>query len=244
MKRKPIFIIAISCLSILILSLSVYAGYVFTKSFGNQEVETGKISYNVATDYQMYYFSPENTTEKNASSDTVLLPENSISVDGVYGYNMASRVMTCYATKKLGFSDEEDYLYLNQIGFVFRYKANIDTSYRISVKSSWISHKVYLNGTTTENIITKDKMVSGLFTIDEDNYFIDNETEYIYAKSTVKGTDKYQTIDFKCSNDYFYNITSNASYREYIIVQIAFEVDIVQANRALSKWGLTKFPWN
>lgn len=224
MRRK--LIITFGLLGFIIIgAISVIAAFSFFSTIDGA-ASSGKISIT-SSNYLCY------TQEKNESGESQIVKnvlDNDISM------------VTCYATEKKGFVEENDeYFHLNQLGFEFSFKTDIDVRVRIHVRDAWISHKVYPNGSVVKNYISKDKLeATGVspFYISDGNWFYDETTGYAYLKSVVQAHSSEYTYSFQTNSDYFYTAKDTGGYRESVLVETSFIVDIVQANRAEQKWGV------
>lgn len=215
----PIFIF-------LIFSFTVFASYFFSKNVTNN-VEIGKI--DLISQSFLYY--------DGTASEPQILDINSTNDE----YGLSNRVINCYATEKLGYSDEKSYFELNNLGFQFTFSTNIDVYMRIHIEDAWISHKVYNNGSIVEQYITKGTTEQGQspFINELSDWKFDEDTGYLYYKTKVEDSNENQSFNFKVSDDYFYIPKKSTAFRESILVQVSFTVDIIQANRAEVKWGIS-----
>lgn len=65
-------------------------------------------------------------------------------------------VITCYATEKVGYADEDTtQFYLNQLGVRFTFNTEIPVYFRIHFEDAWKSKKTYTSGTSKEQYVTK-----------------------------------------------------------------------------------------
>ena len=61
----------------------------------------------------------------------------------------------------------------------------------------------------------------------------------VSATTNELGESETHTYTFDVNKDYFYtNTTISPAFRESVIVETNFYIDIVQANRAGKKWGI------
>lgn len=229
MKNKKLIFIFMAILLITVISTVIYAAYSFTKTPGDDDVELGKINLE---EKGFLYFDGTNSTsievDENGSN-------NLFSVD--------NNVITVYATEKLGYDDEiENTIYLNELGFQFSFTNKIDVYVRLHIQEAWISHKVYNNGTVVENNIRQDEKAKASNYISNDDWIYDETTGYFYLKTKAKATNEKTNFSFLMSDSadeaYFYEVVKNKNYRESVLVELSFTVDIVQANRAQAKWGV------
>ena len=159
-----------------------------------------------------------------------------------------------YATKKQGWSGETDDYQLNQLEIKFTYKTTMDVYVRVHIQDAWISTKTYTNGIVNTSYIEKDKIKDGSeesspFKPDSSDWIYDEMTNCIYYKqkvsltetngTTTKLAEKEVTQNFRLNSTYFYKTENSTSYREHVIVQVSYYVDIVQANRAEKKWQVS-----
>lgn len=219
MKRKTIVSLIFSLLAIALLSVSVYASYSFARNIIVNEIEVGKIQ----------LLSNNILIRDDQDPNKTYIPTTNKSV-------------SCYATEKGGYSDEvSEYPYLNQIGASFEFKNEVDVYVRIYFQQAWLSHKVYRNGISTNTYIpfNTDALESAFSSNTAWEY--NSHTGYLYLKTKVSGTNanvnSTNKYSFYFSDTYFYQTEENVSYREAIIVDFSYHVDIVQANRASTLWG-------
>lgn len=79
------------------------------------------------------------------------------------------------------------------------------------------------------------------FSVQNDNWYYDNTSGYIYYKAVSEGSDSTEekTLSFDIDENYTYILDETTiGYREAILVDVGFNIDIIQANRAKSKWGI------
>lgn len=157
----------------------------------------------------------------------------------------------CYATEKNGYLEErDDYFYLNQLGFELDVATSVDIYVRINIQDSWLLEKI-INGKITESYIQKNQLVTNPFvSSDTNDWYYDEDTNYIYYRYLIDSKEKIDAIDtagkhvhylcYKINPDYFYSNSDTMEEDEHqsVIVQIAFTVEIVQANRASALWGI------
>lgn len=218
MKKKIIIVIA---------SVFLFFGIIASAAFIFQRIVEGNANtgnINITSKYFVYDVEDENgnvTTQKDDASGTFI---------------------NCYATQKGGYSDETDDIYLNQLGFEFSFQTDIAVYVRVHFEDAWISKKTYTNGTTNTTYIEKDEIDGkSPFYVNDTNWIYDEETNCAYLKVMVDPNDDVEdntSYSFSLDEDYFYNLDKSSSYRESIIVQVSYYVDIVQANRAQQKWGV------
>lgn len=217
-------------------------------------VTTG--SYSSTTTYYKY-----NSTA-NLYTEATITSENFVTDGTLYTYNDAAtnyhtisansgESLNCYATVRSGNSDEyTNYPYLNRVGLKFKFKSSIDVYLRIEFKDAWKSHKTYVTTSTIdERYITKDKIEGDSpFSYSTDsNWIFDETNDCAYYKyvipatcDDISATDATTSSDyiFRVNPEYWYTTTANVSYREMIIIELTYNVSIVQANRAEKKWDV------
>ena len=230
-KRKLIILIgSLVLISSIVVALAAFVFHkVVTTTANTGTIEADEMYFNVyqideeANDYTL----TEDFEEKEAKGKSI----------------------TCYATKKQGWSAETEDCYLNQISLKFTYTTTIAVYVRVHIQDAWISTKTYTNGIVNKSYIEKDKIngKSPFEPQDKTNWVYDEATNCIYYKTmvtleeasgttTTKVSSKTVTQEFKLDSSYFYDATTSTSYREHVTVQVSYYVDIVQANRAEKKW--------
>lgn len=163
--------------------------------------------------------------------------------DGITYQEAKGKHISCYATKKQGWSSETDDIQLNQLSLKFKYTTTFDVYVRIHIEDAWISTKTYTNGLVSTTYIEKGK-ITGVspFKPSDTNWVYDEATNCIYYKTRVIVGDAEkldETHEFKLDNTYFYQSSQSTSYREHVMVHVSYYVDIVQANRAEKKWQVS-----
>lgn len=153
--------------------------------------------------------------------------------------------LTCYASRIRSY-DTLGYVEFSKLKTTINYKADINTKIRVKIQDVWISNKVYSTGREIVNVIAKQQLDEDSqntiipFTFSSD-WEYDLSSGYAYYKKTVKkGNDI--NLDFienyNANTAYYYPSISGAGFHETILVQLSFKIDIVQANRAASAWGV------
>ena len=149
---------------------------------------------------------------------------------------------TCYATRREGYSEEEipqsnNYMYLNQLGFQFSFYADIPVYVRIRFDDAWIKIKTY-NG----NSLDPEYIKQGAFNVPttDQNWVYHEESNTYNYKLIIKDStvDNQFSGSFNLVDDYFYNNTETITNGHIaVLVQVAFSVEVIQANRAYKLWG-------
>lgn len=117
------------------------------------------------------------------------------------------------------------------------YKGKGKCYYRFKITESWMHTDV----NTGKDMITPKALSS--YTFGENMYDNRSYDGYIYCTEALKDADKTMTVITKCEeggdaadlNDKVNDVSQ--------FVDIAFEIDAVQWNRAEVLWGLDKLPW-
>lgn len=303
MKKRKIFITVLTLSIALFTTIFVLAEYYYQRTIQDQDVGLGKMSLKSSSylDYAQ--------KDDNGYTTTRLDEPEKIS---------ASQRITCYATEKTGYTGENEYMSLNQLGFEFTYTNTVDVYIRVQVFRGWISRKYYAGsqeakndsipedntnrysvarGVTEDNYsayytltatkattysseatyytlnssvyvqakgvtsqsfgdstyytlnIAKATSYSSTatyyynsnspFSVQDDNWFYDNTSGYIYYKVVSEGSDEEKTLSFDIDENYTYILDGTTiGYREAILVDVGFSIDMIQANRAKSKWGI------
>lgn len=232
--RRKLTIALITTMAILIISTGiVFAEYYFTRSVTDTSVDLANIelgSYNYL-DYTSY--------DEDGNM------EYTINSDGTYSAVRASTPeilstssVTGYASyKDSHLSNPNEYSYLNQYGYQFSFTNTIMVYARVQVRNSWISHRIYNTGRTDNVTIVSS---AELFDNVGSSWKYDVTTGYIYYRTAVAASEEEHTLSFNIDSNYYYTGTSTAtSYREYVMATLSFNVDIIQANRAEARWGIS-----
>lgn len=305
MKNRKIIITVLTLSIALFITAFVFAEYYYQRTIQDQDVGLGSISIKDSS-----YLSYAGKDDDGYTTTRLTKPEK-IST---------SERITCYATEKTGYTGENEYMSLNQLGFEFSYTNTIDVYIRVQVLRGWISRKYYsgsqeskddyiaedntnrysvASGVTADNYsnyytLTATKATSynsqatyytlkgsmyvqakgvtsssfsdatyytlniakatsyssqttyyfnsnSPFSVQNDNWYYDNTSGYIYYKAVSEGSDSTEekTLSFDIDENYTYILDETTiGYREAILVDVGFNIDIIQANRAKSKWGI------
>ncbi len=236
--KRRLVIFLLTMVGIFLIPTVIYAAYVSVKNI-NGTAHTGTIVLNSNQKYySIYTYDDVNTFSIDESSST-FCPTN-VNNDT---YAISNGRIRCYATKKTNNSYIENYIQLNQLGFKFTFTNTIDVYLRIRLEDSWISTKIYRNGTVRSQVITKDSnsIKNALSTLDSSgnvNWIYDDYSGYIYYHAKIDGNSSPKTLEIKFLEDYYYVLEQVSSYTENVVVVLGYEIDIVQANRAEKKWNV------
>lgn len=212
MKRRVITVVVSVVLLIVFTSTVTYALFQMIRDITG-EASSGKI----VLKSEAYYATVDN---------------EAIQINSEHGFNKG--YVSLYASQKRN-SDTENYYHINQLSYQIVINNAIDTRLRIKVQDSWISRKLYTNNVVKENTIIKDYN-NNPFAFAEANWTFYPETGYLYYNYIIKpGDDK--TLELFTNPDYEYAISSSFGYMETVFVNMSFKVDMIQANRAIAKWG-------
>lgn len=217
-KRKIISIIGLVLISSCF--ITAFAAFIFTRVVDGT-ANTGTIDVS-----EMYFGDYSQVTNEN---------QEAIYTDA------KGESIVCYATKKQGWANETDDIYLNQLSLKFSYETNLAVYVRVHIQDAWISTKTYTNGNVTTTYIEKDKIDSGQspFYIEDENWLYDEATNCIYFRTLVEASEDVKEHEFRIDSNYYYSFDElSTSYREHVTVQVSYYVDIVQANRAERIWGV------
>ncbi len=240
MSKKKLIIL----ITTIILSLSLVttlAAFIFIGNV-NGNVEPGNIVLNEKSflDYSLKD-AERNDSKYQGLTPLELLKERTqgtpAKIDAI-----TTNSITCYATERKGYNDEDNSLiYLNQLGFEFSFTPQIDSYVRIHFEDAWISKKVYNNGSEKKSYITKDKLNGSKspFDISNESWVYDENTNCAYLKTIATQANGMQSYSFNIDSNYWYTqLNPSKNFREQILVQISYVVDVVQANRAEAIWGV------
>lgn len=180
-------------------------------------------SYSEDINYFKIVYKPETTTTNSTSTTE--------------GGSIINCINT-YATERKINSTESNYIYLNQLGFQFEVSTSIKAYVRIKFYDAWISSKLYPGSASAkENYISKGQ-ISGRspFYVNNDNWYYDTTNNICYLKATIDtGSHIYS---FNINDTYFYLQNTSTVYTENILVQVSYSLELIQANRAKTVWGI------
>lgn len=220
MKKKGLYILSI-IIFIVSFSISVYGFYTSIRSISSG-VSIGKIRDGKVV---LSRYDTQGQAHEISNGDIGY-------VDGT---------LTCYASELKSY-DTSGYFEFRNIAATISYSAEIDTRLRIKIQDVWISNKVYSSGVEMSTVIAKNwgaENARNPFSFVGSDWTYDISSGYVYYNNTVK---KSENISFDFLNNYgnnfFYETTTGAGYRESILVQLNFQIDVVQANRAEAVWGV------
>lgn len=236
-------------------SFLTYGQNEYTKVADNQSYSPIALYYTRSADTlgtaaKPHVYTPAVVTEENYETlkSTLYVRTTSKTRTSVPNVLNSSSI-TCYASEKGGYSEEREYPYLKQIGLKFSFKPTIAVYLRIHIEDAWISQKIYNNGTAVESYVKKGTLnnTSPFTPADTTNWFYDESTNCVYYKHIIDpNSDTFSSITNANGEiaftfnvgDYMYTSGETHNYREAIMVQVSFFVDIVQANRAEQKWDV------
>ncbi len=140
--------------------------------------------------------------------------------------------------------DGESNIHLNQLGIKVDITTEIACYVRINIQDAWIRTRKYATNNQIK-YITKDQIDGeSPFKQSGSDYYYDSQTNIIYLKNVIKpelkedGTFETLSFIFNVNEGYYYNSVNNGVYEDFIKVELAYNVDIVQANRVNEVWGL------
>lgn len=266
MKRRKILIL-VGLVLLVSASITVFAAFMFNRLVSGEakpaEIVLGDLNYleysEIVSVEDADTYNAENTYYTLVNNQYTLADVNEETFSSLkstlyYSTRAAIEVeedsINCYATEKRGYDDEEDYIYLNQLGFKFNFKSSLDVYLRIEFKDAWISNKVYITTNTIDRkYIPKDEIVdvSPFSYSVNDDWIYDEVNNCAYYKYIIPATcEDVEAADATYSDDYVFQVNPNywysqstsIAYREMIIVETSYNVSIVQANRAEKKWDV------
>ncbi len=304
MKKRKLIITIVSIMLFAFISIAVLAEVYYERKVVDRSVELGNATIGTSK-----YLSYAKKVDGAYTTERLETPEE-ITV---------SQSVTCYASEKTGYTGEDEYISLNQLGFSFTYTNSVDVYVRVQVRDAWISRKFYAGSQEgTDNYMARDHrnryvVATGVnasnvtnyltltatkqtsynssltyyslskgtyieatnvssstdftkesyytittqkattysssttyyynsnspFSVQSENWVYDNVSGYIYYKLISKASTEAKTVSFDINENYTYvNDAEVIGYREAILVQVGFNIDIVQANRAKAKWGI------
>lgn len=140
--------------------------------------------------------------------------------------------------------DGESNIRLNQLGIKVDITTEIACYVRINIQDAWIRTRKYATNNQIK-YITKDQIDGeSPFKQSGSDYYYDSQTNIIYLTNVIKpklkedGTFETLSFIFNVNEGYYYNSVNNGVYEDFIKVELAYNVDIVQANRVKEVWGL------
>ena len=237
MSKRKILIISTIC--ILCLSIGIiYAAFMFNQVISNN-ANVGNI--HLLNQKFISYaptVNPASYPGGKASQEYL----DDIKTRAETGTDFAADSVTCYATEREGYSEEEvpqnnNYMYLNQLGFEFSLYADVPVYVRIRFDDAWIKIKTY-NG----NQLDPEYILKGRFDIptNDINWVFDEQSNTYNYKLMVKDTTENNPFSgtFELDDDYFYTTDETLTNGHFaVLVQVAFSVEVIQANRAYKLWG-------
>ena len=248
MKKFKILMIVFG-FSLIAAMITVFAAFMFNQTITN----SAKVGNIHIVNQQFISYAPtvdhtDSTTYPGGKADPNYLEDIKARTSGV-AFTASS--VTCYATEKEGYSEEEvatstDYFYLNQLGFNISFYTDIDVYVRIKFQDAWIRIKTY-NGVPLD----PEYIIKGQFNVptaagsgwvfhnesNSYNYVGTNNSTAIISPSTV---DNPFNATFNLDSSYFYEIPEEQQISNghmAVLVQVSFSIEVIQANRAYKLWG-------
>jgi len=201
--------------------------------------------YKAVIDYKGLSISIINTTITNSTDGYVVAKDNE---DKPLDSIICSASETKYT--------DSDKIYLSQLGLHFEFKTEIAVYIRIHIQDAWIRTRKYSATNIRQLYIQKDQIEGkSPFAVNDDEWYFDEKENCIYLKTRYvpepildasgnpvkdangKTTYKAKAYTFNINEGYYFDVLKSISYTDFIDVQVAFIVDIVQANRAYALWG-------
>jgi len=220
MKKKMLIILPLTIAILIMTTVAISAAYYFHRETKDEAVGLASLEINNKSFLNYSDGVDENYNAKRKSEAT----------------EVNSTKITCYASKKHGYSDELDYDYLNQIGLKFSFKNTTLVYVRLQIRDTWTSRKVYTNSVITNTYTNKPE--TSPFAITDSNWKYDAASNCAYLKLPVAASNDSHSYSFDVNSTYYAEPETNISYRESIMVNVQFSIDIVQANRASNVWGI------
>ncbi len=165
----------------------------------------------------------------------------SIKADGTItsGENAGLSCVNTYATERNLNSLESNYMYLNQLGFKFKVKTGINAYLRVKFFDAWISSQLYPGASKLKEVYIKKDQISGRspFEVNANNWYYDQVNNCCYMTIPISSSEEIKEYTFNINESYF-SKTAAAVYKENIYVQVSYSLELIQANRALTVWGV------
>lgn len=165
----------------------------------------------------------------------------SIKADGTItsGENAGLSCVNTYATERNLNSLESNYMYLNQLGFKFKVKTGINAYLRVKFFDAWISSQLYPGASKLKEVYIKKDQISGRspFEVNANNWYYDQVNNCCYMTIPISSSEEIKEYTFNINESYF-SKTAPAVYKENIYVQVSYSLELIQANRALTVWGV------
>ncbi len=153
-----------------------------------------------------------------------------------------SESITCSATKD---KSNSNYMYLNQLGYKLDFTCELACFVRIHIRDAWIGTKVYATANKETYNLKGLTGNTSPFNNMSDEWYYDSSENTLYLKTMITpsidedGNYTNHEYIFDVNEAYFYLLDyETTTYKEYIDVQVSFNVDIVQANRVYALWGV------
>ena len=149
---------------------------------------------------------------------------------------------SCSATKD---KSNNNYMYLNQLGYKLDFTCELACFVRIHIRDAWIGTKVYATANKETYNLKGLAGNTSPFNNLSDEWYYDQSENTLYLKTMItptkdeNGDYSNHVFIFNVNEAYFYSLESvTTTYKEYIDVEVSFNVDIVQANRVYAVWGV------
>lgn len=220
MKRRNIIILIIVSLVVIISSTTL--AWFFTSKEANGEITPTKLNDSVSIN-SYFNFNSNNIEAKNYISNGLLVCNGSDYIknnvdDASYIKNNKENNI---ANLKIDIS----------------YNAPIAMCIRIKLKSNIVLSKYYYNSKVYRNSSIKEDVNNTNYTIDTNVWYFDSQTRYYYYKKIINKNES-SSINFVSGGKTYQVNTKSASYFEEYVYNIGITLEVVQANRYQSVWGI------
>lgn len=166
-----------------------------------------------------------------------------LTADGLITNNSEDYGVSCvntYGTERTGsLAETGSYVYLNQVGFEFEITTKIACYVRIKFRDAWISSKLYKGSSSPIVRYTSKQTISGRspFYVEDSHWYFDTVHNIAYLKTYMEAREDSYKYSFNLNPTYFYQETNN-NFTERMIIQVSYSLELIQANRAKTVWGI------
>ena len=211
--------------------------YISLNQLGFEFSYTNTLDVYVRVQVQDAWISRKYYSGSSDAKDNYIKRDNTnryIPATGVSATNVTN-FFTITATKATAYDSTKTYYTLETSGSYVEASVGSSTSFTDNTYYTLAITKATSYSSTTKYYYNANSP----FSVQNENWVYDNATGCIYYKLVSEASETEKTISFDIDENYVYVSDSNTiGYREAILVEVGFNIDIVQANRAHAVWGI------
>lgn len=184
----------------------------------------------IISSISIYALVSFNQKTNGSGNSTNVLNGGTIDVGGVNDETIKNKMITLNGIKT---SDENDSSYMQNLKVNVNINVKMKARIRILLEDEWILTKTYINKVDTK-VIPTPSVIPYTFA---DNWVFDYTSNYAYYLLDLEDLNKDLSISCVTKGT-FLETASTQFYRETCTVNLKIQVEVIQANRAISVWGI------